>query len=163
MKQKAIFLDRDGTLIHDAHYLKSPQEIRWLPGVFEDLKKLSSLGYLLIVISNQSGIGRGYFTDEDYEVVKKTFIAEAEDAGVSFAAVYHCPHWPDKDGHCSCRKPAPGLFEKAISDFDLEISECLAVGDRERDLKPARDLGVAQSFLVTADEGLKSMMKMLID
>jgi len=162
MSQKAIFLDRDGTLIYDAHYLSQVSEIQWLPQVFEDLRQLSSWGYLLVLITNQSGIGRGYFSQADYEKVNEALRCQAEVENVIFSGVYHCPHWPEKDGPCLCRKPGTEMFEKAIKELGIDVSQSLAVGDRERDVLPAKKLGVKQSFVVPANEGLKEMMRNLI-
>ena len=161
MSQKAVFLDRDGTLIHDAHYLSQASDIQWLPQVFEHLRQLSSWGYLLIVITNQSGIGRGYFSQEDYEKVTTVLKKQAEAEQVVFTAIYHCPHWPEKEGSCSCRKPETGLYEKAIKEHDIDVSQSLAVGDRERDVLPAKKMGVPKNFVVPKNEGLKTMMKKL--
>jgi D-glycero-D-manno-heptose 1,7-bisphosphate phosphatase len=162
MTKPAIFLDRDGTLIEDAHYLSRPEQIKWLPGALESLKLLQDRGYLLIVITNQSGIGRGYFSAEDYLKVENAFKQQAADNATPFEAVYHCPHWPEKDGSCDCRKPGRGLFEKALQEHDIDITKSIAVGDRERDVIPANELGVSQSFVVPKEKGLFSVIEKLI-
>lgn len=159
--RKAAFLDRDGTLIHDAHYLSRPEQIEWLPGVFDDLKYLQEEGYLLVVITNQSGIGRDYFSEDEYDTVKNEFIKQALDEGIRFAGIYHCPHWPESDGPCDCRKPGTELFERAAKDHDIDFGSSLAVGDRERDVEPALHLGVPRTFVIEKNKGLNIMMKNL--
>ncbi len=140
---KAVFLDRDGTLCVDRHYLCRFEEFELLPGVPEALKLLKDAGFLLIVITNQSGIARGYYTEADF----RDFTARMEEyltgRGVSVDRVYYCPHHPDAAvpslrRTCDCRKPKTGLFERAVRDFDLDLSACYAVGDRLRDCAVCR-------------------------
>lgn len=161
MSRKAVFLDRDGTLIHDVHYLSKVEEIEWCPGVFEHLRQLKDWRFELIIITNQSGIGRGYFTEEDYQKVTMALKQQAQEENIEFTGIYHCPHWPDKDGECACRKPGTALFERAIRDHDLDISRCVAVGDRQRDVNPAALLGASQTFVVEKNRGLDFMMAAL--
>ena len=135
---KAIFLDRDGTINVEKHYLYKIEDFEFLPGVIEALKKLQEAGYLLIIITNQSGIGRGYYSEKDFEKINNWMIANLKDQGVTISAVYYCPHLPDAiipqyRKQCNCRKPQLGLFKKAIKDFNIDLGQSYAIGDKIRD------------------------------
>jgi D-glycero-D-manno-heptose 1,7-bisphosphate phosphatase len=134
--EHAIFLDRDGTLIEDTGYLSDPALVRVLPGVNEALAKLKAAGYLLIVTTNQSGIGRGYYTERDYERVNEAMRSELR---VPLDGIYHCPHTPSHG--CACRKPAPGMLLRAARDHRIEYVHSWTVGDRERDVMAGLALG----------------------
>lgn len=132
----AVFLDRDGTLIEDPGYLSDPAQVRVLPGVPEALKRLKDAGLLLIITTNQSGIGRGLYTERDYELVTERVRSELQ---VTIDGVYHCPHSPDHG--CSCRKPAPGMLLRAARDHHIEFVHSFMVGDAERDVMAGLALG----------------------
>ena len=128
MSSPAVFLDRDGTLNEDVGYLSRPEEVHILPGVPEALADLRSAGYLLVVVTNQSGIGRGYYTEEEYRSVDE---AVREGLGLEPDLVLHCPHAPG--AKCSCRKPAPGMLRRASRELGIDLGRSFMVGDRERD------------------------------
>ena len=128
---KAIFLDRDGTINFDKNYLYKINDFVFIPGAIEALKMLQQAGFLLIIITNQSGIARGFYTEEDFQRLNSWVLAELEKNGIKISAVYYCPHSPD--AKCQCRKPNLGLFETAIKDFDIDIASSFAVGDKLRD------------------------------
>jgi len=135
---KAIFLDRDGTINVEKKYLYKIEDFEFLPGVVEALRKLQDAGFLLIIITNQSGIGRGFYTENDFKKLNNWMVSILKDQGVTINAVYYCPHFPGakikkycKD--CECRKPRLGMYNQAIKDYDLDISKCYAVGDKIRD------------------------------
>jgi len=129
---KAIFLDRDGTMIEDRDYLSDPAGIVFLPGVLSALRVLSETGYMLVMVSNQSGIGRGYFTDADYFSVQERMDAMLKQEGIHFAGYYYCPHKPSDD--CVCRKPKPYLALKAAVDLDIDLESSYMVGDKQSDI-----------------------------
>jgi D-glycero-D-manno-heptose 1,7-bisphosphate phosphatase len=160
MKHAAVFLDRDGTLIEDKNYLADKKNIVWLPNVFKCLKKFRNKNYHLIIISNQSGIGRGFLSEDDYQEIKEEMCRQARKQGIVFKAVYHCPHNPEKTD-CPCRKPKSLLFERAIREHDIDARHSLAIGDRERDLEPARRLGVKKTHLVVKNQGLGDVLELL--
>ena len=124
----AVFLDRDGTLIEDMDYLSDPARVRVLPGVRAALGRLRAAGFLLVIVTNQSGIGRGYFTEDDHAAVAAA-VRTALD--IDLDGEYHCPHAPD-DG-CDCRKPSPGMLCRAAEDLAIDLSRSVMVGDREGD------------------------------
>jgi histidinol-phosphate phosphatase family protein len=137
----AAFLDRDGTLIHDAHYLRDPALVRLLPDVSTPLRRLADAGYALVVITNQSGIARGLLSEMDYQAVRERLDALLAADGVTLDASYHCPHEPERSGPCECRKPGTLLHRTAAADLGLDLTRSLYVGDRFRDVAPALALG----------------------
>ncbi len=138
MKSKAVFLDRDGTINVDKNYLYKIDEFEFLPGAVEALRLLQSAGFLLIIITNQSGIARGYFTEADYLKLTDWMLAALKNYGVNISGVYYCPHLPEAEISeyrkvCDCRKPKTGLFEQAVRDFDIDLAKSYAIGDKPRD------------------------------
>jgi D,D-heptose 1,7-bisphosphate phosphatase len=143
----AVFLDRDGTIIRDALYIKDPRQVELLPGVPEGLRLLHDAGFVLVVITNQSGIGRGFYKEQQYQAVRERLDALLAKEGVVLAESYHCPHHPEADGPCECRKPGDLLHRRAVEEHGLDASTSFAIGDRWRDLAPAIGLG-ARGILV---------------
>lgn len=131
-------MDRDGTINAEKHYLYRIEDFEFLPDVIEGLKLLQDAGYLLIVITNQSGIGRGYYTEEDFHKLNDWMVDELKGKGVDIAKVYYCPHLPDARIakyriECDCRKPKLAMYEQAINDFDIDLNKSWAIGDKIRD------------------------------
>jgi len=137
----AFFLDRDGTVMEDAHYIKSPDQVRLIPGAGAAVKKINDAKVPVIVVTNQSGIGRGLFTVKDYEAVKARFESLLAKEGAHVDASYYCPDHPRATGSSRCRKPATKMFEDAISDFGLNPANVAYVGDRWRDVAASKKLG----------------------
>ncbi len=140
-----VFLDRDGTLNRNPGYLKSASELHLLPGVAAGLAKLKAAGARLVVITNQSGVGRGFLTLKDLEAIHARLQGLLESEGASLDAIYFCPHHPD-DG-CRCRKPLRGMVDRAVAENQLDLRRVYLVGDRTHDMKLAKDIG-ARSVLV---------------
>ena len=132
MENKVIFLDRDGTINKDFGYVYQKSKLEFLPGVIEALHLLKDAGYKLIIITNQSGIGRGYFSLNDYNEFNQYMIEELKKLNIEIDKVYYCPH-TDED-KCNCRKPNIGLFENAIKEYNVDIENSYVIGDNERDL-----------------------------
>lgn len=137
--KKAVFLDRDGTINVEKNYLYKIEDFEFIDGVLEALGKLSDAGYLLIIITNQSGIARGYYTEKDYEILNSWLLETLAKSGINITASYFCPHLPDATVEkyrtvCTCRKPNTGLFEQAVKDFDIDLKYSFAIGDKIRDL-----------------------------
>lgn len=150
MKKKAIFLDRDGTINIDPGYIGDPNLIKFYPGVSEGIKKLKNeLGFLIIVISNQSGITRGLITTEDLDKVNNRVNKILEIENTKIDAFYYCPYHPDYDSEekCSCRKPSPELVFKAASEFDVDLNNSFFIGDRKSDIECGINAGL-NSILV---------------
>jgi histidinol-phosphate phosphatase family protein len=150
-----VFFDRDGTIMEDAHYIKSPDQVRLIPGAAAAVKKINDAGIPAIVVTNQSGLARGIFKPEDYEAVRKHFESLLKAEGAHIDGSYYCPHHPTVTGPCDCRKPATGMFEDAIRDFRLEPANLAYVGDRWRDVVASKTLGgrgIMVSSHMTTDE-----------
>jgi D-glycero-D-manno-heptose 1,7-bisphosphate phosphatase len=143
----AVFVDRDGTVIEDVGYPSDPDQVRLLDGAADALAQLRAAGFRLVVVSNQSGIGRGLIAPEDAERVHERFVAELAAGGVALDAVRYCPHAPE-DG-CDCRKPAPGLIVAAAAELGIDLSRSFVVGDRESDVEAGRAAGCATILLGT--------------
>ena len=141
MSRRAVFLDRDGTLIEDVSYLRDPALVRLLPGAADAVARLASAGYLPIVVTNQSGIARGLVSAEEYGLTERRLDELLAEQGARLEAHYHCPHFPDIDGPCECRKPGTLLYRQAADRFGLALNQSWWVGDRLRDVEAAPQLG----------------------
>jgi len=135
---KAVFLDRDGTIIKDKKYSFDPHSIEFLEGVIPSLRKLQNEGYLLIIITNQSGIARGLFSEAELHVFNDTLINLLKENGIVITATYYCPHHPQGiipqyTVKCSCRKPGLKMFWDAVSEYNIDLAQSYAIGDNERD------------------------------
>jgi D-glycero-D-manno-heptose 1,7-bisphosphate phosphatase len=139
--QRAAFLDRDGTLIEDRHFLGDPEGVVLLPNAAEAVRVLNQAGILAIVVTNQSGIARGLLTEEQYAATAQRLFDLFESAGVHIDGTYHCPHFPDISGPCACRKPGTLLYTRAAADHAIDLQRSAYIGDRLRDVLPAQTLG----------------------
>lgn len=137
----AVFIDRDGTLIQEREYLADPDGVELVPGVPRALKDLRAAGYALVVVTNQSGIARGLYREEDYRAVAERVDAELAEAGAPVDATYYCPHHPEFTGPCGCRKPGTDLHRRAARDLGLVLERSWFMGDKVKDVLPARTLG----------------------
>lgn len=137
----AVFLDRDGTLIQEREYLADPAGVELVPGVPGALKELRAAGYALVVVTNQSGIARGYYTEDQYRAVAERIDAELAEAGAPVDATYYCPHHPEHTAPCACRKPGTGMHRRAARELGLVLERSWYVGDKVKDVLPARTLG----------------------
>ncbi|MCD6311759.1 MAG: tetraacyldisaccharide 4'-kinase, partial [Elusimicrobia bacterium] len=139
-KNKAVILDRDGTINIDTGYACEIKALKFLPGAIEGLKKLADAGYSFIIISNQSGIGRDYFSRRKADKFNDAMVKVLAENGIKISGVYICPHTPEDN--CACRKPDSLLFEKAVSDFGIDVTRSFCIGDRERDIIPGNKLKI---------------------
>lgn len=147
MENKAIFLDRDGTINVEKNYLYKIEEFEFEKGVIEGLKILQKLGFKLIVISNQSGIARGYYTKEQADKLFEYMVEELKKQGIEITKVYYCPHYEEE---CNCRKPKLGLFYKAKDELNIDFSKSYAIGDKTRDVAICEKEPV-KGFIITKD------------
>lgn len=146
----AVFLDRDGTIIQDRHFLADPEGVVILDGAGEAIRRLNERGVAVIVVTNQSGIARGHFTHADYARVQERMMRLLGERGARIDASYYCPHHPDHDRECDCRKPAAGMFRRAAHEHGIDISRTVFIGDRWRDVAAADDLGGSR-ILIRSD------------
>ena len=144
--RRAFFIDRDGVVNVDHGYVASIDDFEFMEDVFPVLRSLSSKGYLLVVVTNQSGIGRGYYTEEDFRKLTDWMLQRLSAEGIDLAAVYSCPHSPEEE--CDCRKPAPGMFLQAERELGLDMSASWMVGDKESDMQAAEAAGIPNRVLL---------------
>lgn len=145
-KHAAIFLDRDGTLVHPAHYPSRQEDLLLYDGICPELQTLQQAGFRLVVITNQSGIARGYFTEADLQVMHEYLRRELERCGVFLDGIYHCPHHPDGvipelSIRCECRKPQPGMILQAAADLELDLQRSWLIGDILDDVEAGNRAG----------------------
>lgn len=152
MTRAAAFLDRDGTIIEERDYLRDPADVSLLPGAVPALHRLRDAGFVLVIVTNQSGIARGLLSEQDYRAVQARLTELLADGGIELDAVFHCPHHPDFSGPCECRKPGLGLYREAAGRFGLDLSASIYVGDRPGDVLPALATG-GRGFLVRTGYG----------
>lgn len=146
MGRRAVFLDRDGTVNVEADFLSDPELLVLESHAAEGLRALRDAGFTLLVVSNQSGVARGLFTENDVRRVNERLRRMLAEEGVEIAGLYYCPHHPEGTvggyrGECECRKPAPGMFTRAAAELDLDCAASYTVGDRARDLEAGRRAG----------------------
>lgn len=150
--RRAVFLDRDGTLIEETDYLCDPGDIKLIPGAVEALGLLHEAGFALVLVTNQSGIARGYFSLEDYQAVATRLDELLAEVGITLDDARFCPHHPEFTGKCPCRKPSTGMHREASALLGLDPSLSYFVGDKIQDLLPALELG-GEGILVRTGYG----------
>ena len=156
-RRPVAFLDRDGVLNVDVDYVHKPEQVEWLPGAIEAVRELNDAGYLVMVMTNQAGIGRGFYTENDFEHLTAWMADRLADAGAHIDAVYHCPHHPTEAlpgwrEECECRKPRPGMFLRALAEWDVDVERSFMVGDKPGDLEAARGAGISRGVLFTGGD-----------
>lgn len=151
--KRAVFLDRDGTIIEDLHYPREAEKVRLVPGAAEGLRELVKKGYLLFVVSNQSGVGRGIIKDHEFKAVHEKTCELLKGEGIEIAEFGYCFHIPDDE--CACRKPEIGLVPKKYQGESLDWTNSFVIGDKECDLELGTNIG-ATSYLVLTGKGKKS-------
>src|SRR3989344_984197 len=152
---KAVFLDRDNTIIEDKGYVYKIEDLKFLPGTIEGLKRLSK-EFIFVIITNQSGIGRGYYTKEQYESFKKEMNSKLKEHGIVIAKEYYCPHHPEKALEeyridCNCRKPKTGMLDKAKKELNIDFKKSWVIGDKSSDIGAgknikARTIGILNQY-----------------
>ena len=146
MDKKIIFLDRDGVINEEKNYLHMIEDFIFIDGVFESLKLMQKLGYELIVVTNQSGIGRGLYSTEDFLTIDKWMKKEFERNNIKILSSVYCPHKPEQN--CNCRKPKPGMLEKCFEKYQISKENSWIIGDSERDIEAGIRAGIKKTILV---------------
>jgi len=164
MKKRAIFLDRDGTINEDVGYPNNSGQIKIYPSSFAALAKINASGFLAVIITNQSGIGRGYLTEADLEEIHQKMKADFAGRGVHVDGVYFCPHYelsanPRYRKDCACRKPKPGLARRAAKDLGIDLAGSYFIGDKVEDVLFGLNIG-ARPVLVLTGFGVESEKKL---
>ncbi|TCI01604.1 D-glycero-beta-D-manno-heptose 1,7-bisphosphate 7-phosphatase [Corallincola luteus] len=168
MSKPTVFLDRDGVINVDHGYVHTVSEFEFIPGVLEAAAKLTAAGYRLVVVTNQSGIARGYYTEGQFQRLTEWMVEQFKEAGACIEHVYHCPHHPEGQVasfavNCDCRKPAPGMFYQANKDLNIELSEAMMVGDKGDDMRAAQNAGLKLCFLVKSGKPVSTESVELAD
>lgn len=157
MSRPALFLDRDGVINVDHRYVHTPDEFQFIDGIFELVAAANRAGYLVVVVTNQAGIGRGFYSEEQFHALTDWMQTKFSERGGQIDAVYFCPHHPTEGlgiyrQDCDCRKPAPGMIFAAMRDFDIDLSKSILVGDTFKDVQAADAAGIGKVFLLQADK-----------
>ena len=150
--RRAVFLDRDGTIVEDPGFLHKPEDVHLFAGAAEAIRRLNTAGYLVVVVTNQSGIARGLYTVADYRAVEKRLGELLARQKARIDASYFCPHHPQAPEPCACRKPRTKLFLEAQTELGIDFTRSWWVGDRLSDVQPARTLG-GKGVLVATGQG----------
>jgi len=151
MPKPAVFLDRDGTINIDKGYVHSIDQWEWIPGAIDAIVALKKAGFLVIVITNQAGIARGYYDENDMANLHKTINMELKKQNAGIDRFYHCPHHPEFGNvrECGCRKPMPGMLKQAYQDFDIDIAHSWLVGDKVSDIQAGKAAGINSMLVLT--------------
>jgi D-glycero-D-manno-heptose 1,7-bisphosphate phosphatase len=146
MNKKIVFLDRDGVINKEVGYLHKIEDFRFIDGVFNACLHFQSLNYQIIVITNQSGIGRGYYTEEDFHIINNWMLGKFSKKGIRILDVFFCPHGPESN--CDCRKPKPGMLNQANDKHGIDMENSWMIGDKEADIKAANTAHIKNTILV---------------
>ena len=152
-RRKALFLDRDGVINVNHGYVHTPEQTEWVPGIFGFCRVAQEVGYALVVVTNQAGIARGYYSEEQFLAYTRWVHEEFQARSILLEATYYCPHHAEAgvgqyQVECECRKPRPGMILRAAYELGLDLRESVLVGDMESDLAAARAAGVASYYLI---------------
>ena len=154
MKRRAVFMDRDGTLAHEVGYVNHVSRFRLFPWAVDAVRLLNRGGLLAVVVTNQAGIARGYFSEEVLTAVNEALVAQLRGAGARLDGIFVCLHHPNEGAppyraHCECRKPRPGLLRRAAAELNLDLARSTMIGDKPSDLVPGREVGAATVLVLT--------------
>ena len=146
MPIKTIFLDRDGVINKEVKYLNKIDDFEFIDGIFDVCLYFQNLGYKIIIVTNQSGIYRGYYTEHDYQKVTQWMLTQFANEDINILDIFHCPHGPDST--CNCRKPKPGMFLTAKTKYNIDMKNSWMIGDKEVDVIAANAAGIDNTILV---------------
>jgi len=146
MSIKTIFLDRDGVVNKEINYLHQIEDFEFISGVFEACLYFTNLNYQIIIITNQSGISRGFYSENEYQIVKNWMLDQFRKNNINILDVFHCPHIPD--ANCNCRKPKPGMLLDAKYKYNINMQKSWMIGDKEADIIAGNNSGISNTILV---------------
>ena len=164
MTIKTIFLDRDGVINKEVGYLHKIEDFKFINGVFEACRYFQSLDYQIIVVTNQSGIGRGYYDEDAFHVVNNWMLNQFKNQSINILGVFFCPHAPESS--CNCRKPKPGMFNQASDKYNIDMKKSWMIGDKEADIMAANAAGIQNTLLVKSGHQIdekNSKAKFILD
>lgn len=153
--KKALFLDRDGVINVEIDYLYKIEDFKFIDGILELCRYYQKNSYEIFVVTNQSGIDRGYYSEDDFSILTEWMVKEFLKHDIKIKKVYHCPHHPTVYGECSCRKPHAGMLLKAKEEFDLDLQNSIIIGDKERDIEAGLNAGLSESYLFDESKSVK--------
>ena len=163
MLNKTIFLDRDGVINKDVNFLHKIKDCEFIDGIFEACIYFQNIGFKIVIITNQSGIARGYFNENDYQILTNWITLQFNKKSIKLLDIFHCPHGPDSK--CSCRKPSPGMLLEAKHKYSIDMSNSWLIGDREDDILAANNAGINNTILVRSghkiNEGISNAKHIL--
>jgi D-glycero-D-manno-heptose 1,7-bisphosphate phosphatase len=145
--KKAVFLDRDGIVNIDKNFIKSWDEFEFVPGIFENIRRLNQVGFLVIIVTNQSGIKRGFYTEETLKTIHRNMMQILEENNAYIDDIFYCPHF--NDDNCNCRKPKPGMILEASKKHNIDLRESWIIGDNERDIIAGKKAGCKTIHVLT--------------
>ena len=148
MNIKSIFLDRDGVINKEKNYLYKIEDFQFISGIFEACRYFICLGYEIIIFTNQSGISRGYYSENDFQIITNWMITQFKNNDIKILDIFHCSHSPDSN--CNCRKPKPGMFIEAKNKYNIDMKKSWMIGDSERDIRAANLAGIKNTILVSS-------------
>ena len=146
MTIKTIFLDRDGVINKEINYLHKIEDFKFINGIFDSCIYFQNLGYEIIIITNQSGISRGYFNESDYQIITNWMLTQFHNRDIKILDIFHCPHAPKSK--CNCRKPKPGMFIEAKKKYNIDMKNSWMIGDKEADVIASNSAGIINTILV---------------
>ena len=161
---KVIFLDRDGVINKEVGYLHKIEDFEFINGVFDACQYFQSLGYQIIIVTNQSGIERGYYTKDDFHIVTDWMLRQFKYHGIEILDIFYCPHGPESG--CDCRKPKAGMFVQANIKYHIDMLNSWMIGDKEADIKAANAAGILNTVLVKSGHNIdekNSKAKFILD
>ena len=149
---KTIFLDRDGVINKEVGYLHKIEDFEFIDSVFDACLYFQSLGYQIIIVTNQSGIERGYYSENDFHIVNNWMLEQFKDQGIDILDVFFCPHGPESN--CDCRKPKPGMFNQANEKYNIDMKSSWMIGDKEADIQAANAASIQNTILVKSGHAI---------
>ncbi len=148
-KFPCLFLDRDGTVNEEKYFISNPDELELIPGSAESIARAHTLGMKVIIVSNQSGVARGFLTERDVDLVNKRLLDLLAAENTYIDGIYYCPHHPENGGICSCRKPDSGMFRQAEREHNVDLTRSIMVGDRMSDIEAGKRIGASTVLVLT--------------
>jgi len=155
MLYKALFLDRDGVINIEKNYLYKISEFEFIDGIFDVCRYFQKLDYFIVVITNQAGIARGLYTEDDFIKLNNWMIGEFKSNNINITKVYYCPHHPEFGVECECRKPRPGMILRAKAEIGIDLQNSILVGDKISDVEAGINAGVGRNYLITTASSIK--------